>query len=116
MSGFFSREFFFCLSWADAAPKKCGEVRKSVKNFVFFFSSIYPVGKVFCLIQTVDGSKHYAPENKIIIDVPTAVKIFDDKVGVVQHVKDLTRELCDAWNDKYHNQPQASFQEYKNLK
>ena len=97
--------------------KKIGGSRKSVKNFVlFFFSSIYPVGKVFCLIQTVDGSKHYAPENKIIIDVPTAVKIFDDKVGVVQHVKDLTRELCDAWNDKYHNQPQASFQEYKNLK
>ena len=99
-----------------SGAKKWGESRKSVKNFVFFFSSIYPVGKVFCLIQTVDGSKHYAPENKIIIDVPTAVKIFDDKVGVVQHVKDLTRELCDAWNDKYHNQPQASFQEYKNLK
>ena len=96
--------------------KKMGGVESLLKIFFVFFSSIYPVGKVFCLIQTVDGSKHYAPENKIIIDVPTAVKIFDDKVGVVQHVKDLTRELCDAWNDKYHNQPQASFQEYKNLK
>ena len=74
------------------------------------------MGKVFCLKQTVDGSKHYEPENKIIIDVLTAVKIFDDKIGVVQHDKDLTRELCDMWNAKYYNQPQASFQDYQNFK
>ena len=66
------------------------------------------MSKVFFLIQTVDGAKHYQPENKIIIDVPSAVKIFDDKIGVVQHVKDLTKELCDTWNQKYFNQPKAS--------
>ena len=110
------RKFFVLSLPAAGTQRKKIESRLKIVLVFFCFSSIYPVGKVFCLIQTVDGSKHYAPENKIIIDVPTAVKIFDDKVGVVQHVKDLTRELCDAWNEKYHNQPQASFQEYKNLK
>lgn len=110
------RKFFCVVSPGRRHAAQKIESRLKIVLVFFCFSSIYPVGKVFCLIQTVDGSKHYAPENKIIIDVPTAVKIFDDKVGVVQHVKDLTRELCDAWNEKYHNQPQASFQEYKNLK
>ena len=60
------------------------------------------------MIQTVDRSKHYCPENKIFLDVPAALKIFDDKIGIVQHVKELTKELCDSWNDKYFDQPQAS--------
>ena len=66
------------------------------------------MGKTFCLIQTIDRSKHYYPENKIVLDVLAAVKIFDDKIGVVQHVKELTKELCDGWNEKYYNKPQAS--------
>jgi hypothetical protein len=66
------------------------------------------------MIQTVDRSKHYCPENKIFLDVPAALKIFDDKIGIVQHVKELTKELCDSWNDKYFDQPQASLTFTKN--
>ena len=81
---------------------------KFSKLFLYFFRAIYPVNKAFFMIQTVDRSKHYCPENKIFLDVPAALKIFDDKIGIVQHVKELTKELCDSWNDKYFDQPQAS--------
>lgn len=72
------------------------------------------MNKAFFMIQTVDRSKHYCPENKIFLDVPAALKIFDDKIGIVQHVKELTKELCDSWNDKYFDQPQASLTFTKN--
>lgn len=45
---------------------------------IIFFSlcrSIYPVGKNFFLIETVDNSKHYKPSNKIVIDVQAGVNI-----------------------------------------
>ena len=86
-----------------------------LKLFLYFFRSIYPVNKAFFMIQTVDRSKHYCPENKIFLDVPAALKIFDDKIGIVQHVKELTKELCDSWNDKYFDQPQASLTVTKNM-
>ena len=87
---------------------------KVFKIVLYFFRSIYPVNKAFFMIETVDRSKHYCPENKIFLDVPAALKIFDDKIGIVQHVKELTKELCDSWNDKYFDQPQASLTFTKN--
>ena len=89
-------------------------VGQNFKTCLIFFSSIYLVNKAFFMIQTVDRSKHYCPENKIFLDVPAALKIFDDKIGIVQHVKELTKELCDSWNDKYFDQPQASLTFTKN--
>lgn len=78
-------------------------------RFFIFFSSIYPVGKNFFLVETVDNSKHYKPSNKIVIDVQAGVNIFHDRVGIVKHVSDLVDELCAKWNDQYHAQPQVNF-------
>ena len=78
-------------------------------RFFIFFSSIYPVGKNFFLVETVDNSKHYNPSNKIVIDVQAGVNIFNDRVGIVKHVSDLVNELCAKWNDQYHAQPQVNF-------
>ena len=76
---------------------------------IFNCRSIYPVGKVFFLIQTIDKSKQYMPENKIVIDVPAGLNIFSDSVGIVNHVKELTEELCKTWNAKYAGKPEVKF-------
>jgi hypothetical protein len=81
----------------------------SVGIFFLFCRSIYPVGKNFFLVETVDNSKHYKPSNKIVIDVQAGVNIFNDRVGIVKHVTDLVDELCAKWNDQYHAQPQVNF-------
>ena len=49
----------------------------------------------------------YAPENKLVIDIPSAVNIFEDHVGILKHVQDVAYELCDKWNNTYVNQPQV---------
>ena len=72
-----------------------------------FFRPIYPVGKLFFLIQTKDHAKYYAPENKIVIDIQAGVKFFEDKVGILKHVEELTQELCNKWNDTYLDRPQV---------
>ena len=66
------------------------------------------MNKVFFLVETIDRSKHYKPTNKIIIDVQAGVNLFHDRIGLVKHVVELTKDLCDKWNTKYYNQPQVN--------
>ena len=66
------------------------------------------MGKLFFLVQTVDHAKHYSPENKIVIDIQAGIKILEDKVGILKHVEELTRELCRTWNDAYLDRPQVT--------
>ena len=61
--------------------------------------------KLFFVVQTVDNSKYYFPENKIIIDIPAGVKIFQDKVGILKHVTEVANELANRWNKTFVNQP-----------
>ena len=65
------------------------------------------MSKFFFVIQTVDKALTYAPENKLVIDIPSAVNIFEDHVGILKHVQDVAYELCDKWNNTYVNQPQV---------
>ena len=62
---------------------------------------------MFFLIQTKDHTKYYAPENKIVIDIQAGVKFFEDRVGILKHVEELTQELCNSWNDAYLDRPQV---------
>lgn len=62
--------------------------------------------RLFFLVQTVDRSKHYAPENKIVIDVKAGVNIFGNGVDILQHVKNLAAELSNDWNKRYLDAPQ----------
>ena len=73
----------------------------------FSFRTIFPVSKFFFVIQTVDKALSYAPENKIVIDIPSAVNIFEDHVGILKHVQDVAYELCDKWNLTYVDKPQV---------
>ena len=82
------------------------DINKYYLNFIF--SLIYSVSRLFFLVQTVDHSKHYAPENKIIIDIPAGLNIFGDTVGILKHVQELTRDLADRWNNRYVNNPKVS--------
>ena len=86
----------------------CAASRALDKFFICFFRSIYPVNKVFFLVETIDRSKHYKPTNKIVIDVQAGVNLFHDRIGLVKHVVELTKDLCDKWNTKYYNQPQVN--------
>ena len=76
--------------------------------YYYFFRPIYPVGKLFFLIQTKDHAKYYGPENKIVIDIQAGVKFFEDRVGILKHVEELTQELCNNWNDTYLDRPQVT--------
>ena len=61
------------------------------------------------MIQTIDKSKQYMPENKIVIDIPAGLNIFRDTVGIVNHVKELTEELSKTWNAKFAGKPEVKF-------
>ena len=72
------------------------------------FRKLYPVNVLFFLIQTLDGSKRYFPENKTVIDVPSGIKIFLDLSDkILKHVQDVAAELADSWNSKYVNHPEV---------
>ena len=73
-----------------------------------FYRTIFPVNKFFFVIQTVDKALSYAPENKIVIDIPSAVNIFEDHVGILKHVQDVAYELCDKWNLTFVDKPQVN--------
>ena len=75
----------------------------------FFFSTLYPVSKYFFVIQTIDRSKSYSPENKIVIDIPAGVTIFEDQLGILKHVKDVAKELADEWNAAFVDKPKVIF-------
>ena len=77
--------------------------------FQFFCRAIYPVSKYFFLLQTKDLSKEHEPESKIILDVPTAVTILEDKIGILTHVKNVATAMRDDWNKRYAGQPQVQF-------
>ena len=72
-----------------------------------FFSNLYPVSKYFFVIQTIDRSKSYSPENKIVIDIPAGVTIFEDQLGILKHVKDVAKELADEWNAAFVDKPKV---------
>ena len=73
-----------------------------------FYRTIFPVNKFFFVIQTVDKALSYAPENKIVIDIPSAVNIFEDHVGILKHVQDVAYELFDKWNLTFVDKPQVN--------
>ena len=79
------------------------------KYVFFFFSTLYPVSKYFFVIQTIDRSKSYSPENKIVIDIPAGVTIFEDQLGILKHVKDVAKELADEWNAAFVDKPKVIF-------
>ena len=104
------RKFENLLFSSPHLPKH--QIHVGILIFCFFLSrSIYPVNKVFFLVETIDHSKHYKPSSKIIIDVQAGVNLFLDRVGIVKHVVELTKELCDKWNAQYYNQPQVNLKE-----
>ena len=77
--------------------------------FIYNFRAIYPVSKVFFLIHTIDKSKtSHTPENKIILDVESAVTFFEDKLGILKHVQDVAVDLANKWNENYYDQPKVS--------
>lgn len=57
----------------------------------------------FFLMKTIDAERKFAPENKIIMDVPSALNIFS--AGGIHHlvgtVRDKVLTLCSQWNDMY---------------
>ena len=72
------------------------------------FRSIYPVAKYFFVVQTIDGSKSYKPENKLVLDIQAGVTIFEDELGILAHVQEVAKELSDRWNATYVNRPEVS--------
>ena len=60
------------------------------------------------MVQTIDRSKSYSPENKIVIDIPAGVTIFEDKLGILSHVKEVALELSQQWNDTYVDKPKVT--------
>ena len=75
--------------------------------FLQLFRSIYPVGKHFFVLQTIDHARHYKPENKIVIDIPAAVNIFYHPDRIEQHITHVATELLDKWNATFVNKPQV---------
>ena len=65
------------------------------------------MSKYFFVIQTVDRSKSYSPENKIVIDIPAGVTIFEDQLGILKHVQEVAKELAAKWNETYVNRPKV---------
>ena len=65
------------------------------------------MGKFFFLIETIDRSKSYAPENKIVIDIPAGLTIFRDELGILKHVQEVSQELCQNWNAEYVDKPKV---------
>ena len=57
----------------------------------------------FCLIKTIDATRPYAPETKIILDVPTALNIFSFSgiPQLIDTVKERINILCNNWNKDY---------------
>jgi hypothetical protein len=64
-------------------------------------SSLWPLGKFFFVINVSDGSVQYAPESKIVVDIPTAVNFFGDPESVKSVVGEKVRDLVKRWNEKY---------------
>ena len=83
--------------------------RPKINMCSLFFSNLYPVSKYFFVIQTIDRSKSYSPENKIVIDIPAGVTIFEDQLGILKHVKDVAKELADEWNAAFVDKPKVIF-------
>ena len=65
------------------------------------------MSKYFFVIQTVDRSKSYSPENKIVIDIPAGVTIFEDQLGILKHVQEVAKELATKWNETYVDRPKV---------
>ena len=65
------------------------------------------MSKFFFLIQTIDRSKAYSPENKIVVDIPAGISIFQDQVGILDHVKTVARDLAQAWNNAFVDKPKV---------
>ena len=65
------------------------------------------MSKFFFLIQTIDRSKAYSPENKIVVDIPAGISIFQDQVGILDHVKEVAKDLAQAWNNAFVDKPKV---------
>ncbi len=65
------------------------------------------MGKFFFVIETINCSEAYSPENKIVIDIPAGVTIFQDQLGILEHVKTMAADLVQAWNDAYWCKPKV---------
>ena len=65
------------------------------------------MSKYFFVVQTIDRSKSYSPENKIVIDIPAGVTIFEDQLGILTHVKDVAKELAAEWNAAFVDKPKV---------
>jgi hypothetical protein len=63
--------------------------------------------KHFFLIRVQDNSVSYAPNSKIIIDIPTALNFFADPDGTETLVADQTKDLARRWNQKYLNKKEV---------
>jgi len=85
----------------------CADCVDLNKIWVLFFSNLYPVSKYFFVVQTIDRSKSYSPENKIVIDIPAGVTIFEDQLGILTHVKDVAKELAAEWNAAFVDKPKV---------
>lgn len=71
--------------------------------FLFYFSSLYPVGEYFFMLKISDWSKDYHPESKIIMDIPAALNFFlKDPAFTRELIRTKIDKLASAWNKKFY--------------
>jgi hypothetical protein len=72
--------------------------------FVFFLllcSQVFPIGQHFFLVKIIDSSKDYAPESKVIFDIPTAVNFFSRAEMTKAILGSKARDLLKKWNKEF---------------
>lgn len=67
---------------------------------MFYFRDLYPVGKHFFALTSVDGSKPHKPVGCSVLDIPTAFAFFgQDPAKTCSRVTAAVYNLVNKWNE-----------------
>ena len=87
---------------------------KTITKRVICYSSLFPFANHYFAVCGVDGSEHYRPESKVVIDIYSAWLVLSPRNAskTLAQVTSTAKEVADSWNADY-SSPQV--QHFKKL-